>query len=363
MELGRDGEATDSLKRALEVCEVLEDPGLFFGTSASLAWHLAHMGDLNGALERIQAARDRMPGSAGPRRESYLAMCHTDALIRHRRPVEEVIAAAEPALMIGRELQMDFHYMTVTRTNVAEALINTGRVHRAAELLAQFSISDTYDHWSLRWISAEVAIAEGRLDDGLTAFLALEGTGNGPENHLNSAHWIAIAQLWKGDPAAAWAAVIPAMEGLLESATLADYGGSFATAARAAADLARRPDGRDHAQHLRATLDGLRGRALVDPLGPGPAPIVRPAVTAQWHAELARIDDLDTVEQWSLAATSWDAFSSPHDAAYCRWRASQVALREGQGAVAARLLKRAATEAREHVPLQAAIRATGQARA
>ena len=48
----------------------------------------------------------------------------------------------------------------------------------------------------------------------------------------------------------------------------------------------------------------------------------------------------------------------PHEAAYCRWRAAQAALRDGQGTVAARLLKRAAADAREHVPLSQAIAAT-----
>ena len=77
-----------------------------------------------------------------------------------------------------------------------------------------------------------------------------------------------------------------------------------------------------------------------------------------WEAELARLEDTGSVDQWARAATGWDRLTRPHDAAYCRWRAAQVALREGQGTVAARLLKRAATAAREHVPLSHAIAAT-----
>ena len=48
----------------------------------------------------------------------------------------------------------------------------------------------------------------------------------------------------------------------------------------------------------------------------------------------------------------------PHDAAYCRWRGAEVALATGQATVAGRLLRRATTDAREHVPLTRAIGAT-----
>ena len=65
-----------------------------------------------------------------------------------------------------------------------------------------------------------------------------------------------------------------------------------------------------------------------------------------------------TVAGWSSAATEWDALGWRHDAAYCRWRAAQVALAVGQGTVAGRLLRRAAADARQHAPLSAAIAAT-----
>jgi hypothetical protein len=60
------------------------------------------------------------------------------------------------------------------------------------------------------------------------------------------------------------------------------------------------------------------------------------------------------------AATAWGHLGRPHAAAYCRWRAAQVALREGRGVVAARLLRRAASDAREHVPLSRAIAETSR---
>ena len=71
--------------------------------------------------------------------------------------------------------------------------------------------------------------------------------------------------------------------------------------------------------------------------------------------ELARLHGTDTVDSWLMAARDWDQLDRPHDSAYCRWRAAQVALREGRGTLAVRLLRKAAVDAREHVPLSEAI--------
>ena len=94
----------------------------------------------------------------------------------------------------------------------------------------------------------------------------------------------------------------------------------------------------------------MRRRARCDPLDPQRSSAgVAAGVT--WDAELVRARGTDTVDQWSRAAVAWGHLGRPHAAAYCRWRAAQVALREGRGAVADRLLRRAAADAREHVPL------------
>ena len=84
-----------------------------------------------------------------------------------------------------------------------------------------------------------------------------------------------------------------------------------------------------------------RGSVMADALGN----------EAMWEAELSRLvrgarpRPLDPGQQRAGTPSA-----RPHDAAYCRWRAAQVALRDGQGTVAARLLKRAATDAVQHVP-------------
>lgn len=353
MDAARDAEAMVALARALATCDALDDDDLYYGTAATLGWCKAYLGDLEGASAVFDDARARVPVPTDPRREAYMAMCHTDALIQHRRPAEEVMAAAQRAIEMGREWDMDFHLLTLTRANVVDALVKTGRIHEAAEIHRTLPISDRYDHWPVTWMAGEIAIAEGRLSEAVRAFRGLEATGQSPINRMHRAHGVAIAQVWLHEPRRAWDELVPALEALLDQPGVAWACGAYVTAARAGADITERWP--DSARDVSEALRSLRGRACADPLGPAPAPLVRDACTEVWDAELARTGRVDSCDQWVRAASSWDRVRSPHDAAYCRWRGAQVALREGRGTVAGRLLGRAATDAREHVPLSEAI--------
>jgi hypothetical protein len=66
-----------------------------------------------------------------------------------------------------------------------------------------------------------------------------------------------------------------------------------------------------------------------------------------WKGELSRFTKAPSPEPWLAAAVEWDRLARPHDAAYCRWRGAEAALATGQGTVAARLLNRAARDARQ----------------
>ena len=110
---------------------------------------------------------------------------------------------------------------------------------------------------------------------------------------------------------------------------------------------------------LLTTLQELRGRTSRDPFEPSRFFAARPAHAAAWAAESARLVGRQSLELWAAAARHWDRLGRPHDAAYCRWRGAQVALAGGQRTIALRLLRRAAGEAREHLPLSSAITETG----
>ena len=75
----------------------------------------------------------------------------------------------------------------------------------------------------------------------------------------------------------------------------------------------------------------LRDGAVDDPFEPLPADPARAALASAWTAETLRLAGRATVETWVAAARGWDRLSRPHEAAYCRWRAAEVALRTGHG--------------------------------
>jgi hypothetical protein len=128
-------------------------------------------------------------------------------------------------------------------------------------------------------------------------------------------------------------------------------------ALRTAADLAELAEGRETGLGVLARLTELRERGT-DPLGPDQAYADRAALAASWTAEALRLEGRASVQAWLAAATHWHRGRRPHETAYCRWRAAEVASRGGELGVATRLLRAARRDAREHVPLLRAIDAT-----
>ena len=353
IDLGRYEEAMQDLGRALDACEVLGDAALFFHTSATLGWHRGHLGDLAGALDCFRAARLRMPEPSDPWLEAYLAMMETDVLLQHHRPPEEVELAAGRALGVARKWEMSFHVLTLVRANVVESYLDAGRVEEAAARLAEVPSTGSYDDWPGLWMTARVALVQGRLDDAAEVIHRLLAAGNSPPTMLQRAVWEAMTLLWSGRPADAWAALHDPLEAMLDNRGIGDFWMAFLVLARAGADRAALGDGSTTAE-----LVELRRRALVDPLDPGRGPPVRVAAGLTWDAELSRLAGTDSARTWGWAGSAWDLHGRPHLAAYCRWRAAQCAIRDGERTLAARQLSRAAADAREHVLLSEAIAAT-----
>jgi DNA-binding CsgD family transcriptional regulator len=95
-----------------------------------------------------------------------------------------------------------------------------------------------------------------------------------------------------------------------------------------------------------------------DPNGLEPDP-VRPAAAAEkltWQAEWSRLQGESNPSVWEQAAATWDAIARPHTAAYARWRQAPALLTmPGGRASAAAVLRAAARQATQHVPLSNAI--------
>jgi hypothetical protein len=159
----------------------------------------------------------------------------------------------------------------------------------------------------------------------------------------------ALCDLWRGLPAQALERIGDGIVG--ETATSwSPYTGSLlCLAARAGADVAEADPSRRAV--LAARLSAWQRQWSTDPLAPEAAHAAAPATRSTWRAELARLHGVAQLQHWIGAAEQWDLVGRPHEAAYSRWRAGELALDDGRGTLARRLLRRAHAQARGHVPL------------
>jgi hypothetical protein len=357
--LNREGQfaaASEVLDEASHALDGLDGGPLLRGLEASLAWQTAVTGDIEAGLARIRAVSSVRTSTPEPERDLYVALTHSDLLLMAGRPAPEVVAVAEQALAGARSWDLRGFEVTVLTFNAALAWCRAGRVARAAALVDPESDREaTTEDWLLRLSRANVALLRGRADEAadLVASLAVLPWTEGDRDVVLIQ---ALIDLWRGRPADATARLLAYLDGAPVVLVPGTRGTLLTTLAWAAADETSSPQHTRHRGVLHSSVAALPGQHA-DPFGPRAVPVDR-AARWQWVAELARLEGTATVEAWTRAATEWDAFARPHDASYCRWRGAQTALAAGQATVAGRLLRRAAHDAREHVPLAAAIAET-----
>jgi hypothetical protein len=167
----------------------------------------------------------------------------------------------------------------------------------------------------------------------------------------------ALCDLWRGLPAEALDRIGTGIDGETVTSWSPYTGSLLCLAARAAADVAEADPARRAV--LGAQLAAWHEQWSTDPLAPEAVHAAAAATRSTWRAELARLHGVARLEHWVGAAEQWDLVGRPHEAAYARWRAAELALREGRGTLARRVLRRAHAQARGHVPLLRAIEQTG----
>ncbi len=359
--LGREREGAAVIALAIEVSAGLGDTADYRTLLSVQAWSDARNGDLELALSRIQQAVDIELSEPDPRDEIYVAVNHTLILLLTAAGPDEVAAAARPGLEVAARWGLDTWPLSALRSNIAQAMRLAGQVRRAAELIDPITEGAPShllagDHA----VRAHLDVLRGRLDAATERFEALCAVPtDGFGDLIEFVEHVADADLWCGRPRACLDRAVATIRDTVTTSASAYVGGLFVLAARAAADLAdARTMTATTRRELLGELEDLLARAATDPFAVHPTIAGRPALAATWAAESARLAGTPSVERWVAAAREWDRLTRPHDASYCRWRAGEVALTTGQGTTAVRLLRRAEHDAREHVPLLAAIRRT-----
>ena len=358
--MGRYADAGEAVTAAADMSEALGDLRVYRGMVALQAWHEHMAGDPSAARASARKALDIELSEPDPRGDIWISVCLTDLLLTAEADPNEIAEAGSRGLRAGRDWDISAYTAALVRANVAEGWIRSGQVARAAGLIEGDPHSAgrvMLDTWPYHRIQVLVDVRRGELARAGATVTQLDALdvpqlGNRAELAISSGE----ADLWRSRPETALARAMPL---LLEAASqdASEFLGMLlAHAARASADLTGHSGSiADRARDLRR----LHATFSIDPFASTAVPGNRSATAATWAAELGRLEASDTVEMWAQATAEWNLLTRPHDAAYCRWRAAQVALREGHGTVAARLLKRAAQDAREHVPLSEAIAAAG----
>jgi tetratricopeptide (TPR) repeat protein len=355
VDLGRADEAAPIHDRAWEVNHAVGDVRQERALMAERAWHLFEAGHRRQAVDTVTAATLLQTPVPDPFGEVTLAKHCADLLVETGAPAPDVVAVARRGLAIAEECVLDSSDVSWLRSDISTALSRSGDIEAAAELIDPLTDGDmARQHHAVDLARADLDIRRGRLED---ARARVERAQRRPAPSVDvRSRWVGLRaeiELWEGHPDLALDVIQTLLEELVVLAEVLYAGRYFILLARAAADEANGQHSDSQARNRCARrLQDLRANAVRDPLAHDPGH------AATWLAELARVAGTATLEDWAKAATEWDRLSRPHDAAYCRWRAAQLALAIGQGSVAARLLRRAAADAGQHVLLRQVIAAT-----
>lgn len=321
-----------------------------------VAWHQAVTRGLAHGSSTMDRARSLLPSLEDPTGDVWLAVIWTDVLLVLGAGAAEVEAAGRDSLALAEEQGIEDFGPVLVRYNITSALIRDGRLEEATAVLGHEAEGPVdLDRAPFVLARALLDALAGRMDAATRAVETLWREAADAQSDLELVSTIAVFDLWSARPSRAWTRTQQALASQASSTPVALLLPVLVLAARAAADLAV-ADTAEHAQLL-IRLGDMRARAETSGL-PEQGWATFRALDRTWSAELARLEGKDLVREWVDGATEWERLRRPHDVAYCRWRAAQVALRAGQGTAAARLLRQATTDAHGHAPLLAAISAT-----
>ncbi|MCW2739196.1 AAA family ATPase [Nocardioides sp.] len=351
--MGRSAESRAVAYEEVDAARQLGDPILLRDALMRVAWHVG----IGGELHRGQALLARAGVESGalddPLGDVRCGVYATDMFLTCGAPADDVVTAGRPALDVARAHDLDNPQVMLVRVNVAFSLLRGGRVADAEDVIATPADAPfELDRWPLHTARA---VIDSRRGLSTSAMDRLEEIWTEPSTSapldLEFLAWASDVAWWAGAAEQALTRLVAPLVDVAESAAVRLLAPTLVVAARVAAGV----DDRDALARL-ADVAGRSG--LLDEDHRTDPHLAAHRVT--FAAELASATSEKTVERWAAAAAAWVTLRAPHDAAYCRWQGAQAASRVGQGTVAARLLKRAAREAREHVPLSEAIARTAQ---
>jgi hypothetical protein len=354
MEVGRYDDAMSLARAAVRAAPSVGDRLLHRHLLTSLAWHEGLDGTHRATLDLLAHGQALVPAGTDPVGDIRAAVMATDVLLMCGRPAEEVEQAARPGLAVALEWGIDNEASMILVSNLATAMLRAGLVARAEAVLADpLDRPPDPDHWPVDSLRASVDARKGSLPAAAERIRVALGVGAPDEIDLETLCEGADIDFWCHEVRFTLPRLLTELGVVVDTAPVRILLPALVAAARGAAEesLAGEAGALDPVRDLVSRVSHrLRPADARDPQ-------VRTHLGTA-AAELARAARRDRLATWADAARGWDGLGRPHDVAYCRWRGAQVALREGQTTAATKLLRRAARDAREHVPLSAAITRT-----
>ena len=355
--LGRYDEGFALARTAVEVAATLDDRRLLRNQLISLGWHEGVEGAVSTTFDLLAQGRALLPEDADPIGDIRSAMNATHVLLICGGALNDIEEAARASLKAARAWGIDNESAIALTSHLATARLHAGLV---ADAEAAIDVADggppNCDRWPVELVRAAVDARKGLLSSAAERVQRLlREVLVDDEVDLEVLCVAADIDIWGGTVHVTLPRLLRDLEKVVNSSPVRMVAPALLSAARGVAEeaLLGHPARTAAVSSVRDMVS--RTSLRLRPLDKGAVHLRAHIVTAQ--AELARAVCEDRVTVWADAATLWDALGRPHDAAYCRWRGAQVALRDRQGMLAARMLKRAATDAREHVPLSKAITA------
>jgi tetratricopeptide (TPR) repeat protein len=366
LQSGRYDDAKAAVRRRQELFGAEVDPRTRRRWEASTIWFAAHDGDLDRAVATARDVLDDPCAGQDPFADLTIAANATGVMTFANEPPSSIEEMACRTLVTADANNLTESYPTVlVRVNVAVAHLNAGGLVRAREVLAPVTgTPPSLNTADAHVVLAAIELREGRSDTALDRWRrAYDQVSNHNQNWAEGVHWYVEGLLWTGHVDAALELLDEGLEVSLPTEAAMNTAPLLCLRARASADRLDR-EGAAEVERVAAAqqLHRLAAGVLRDPFEARAPYAALPAMGHLWRAELARACGDPAVHLWVAAATAFDRLGWPHDAAYCRWRAAGSARQLGEGTRAARLLARAAAQARHHAPLSAAIAATATTR-
>jgi DNA-binding CsgD family transcriptional regulator len=368
---GRLTEAAEATARAAVVAEHAGERAALLEILAVQAWDEMAAGEGEPAAERMRVLRQRLTDRDEPRVHVFLAVVHTDMLLKLGR-ITEVEAAGAAALQAAVIYGIEQSYEAAgLRANVCEALTELGAIDAAGYRIGrESSKTPNISSRPIYELRAILEMLRGNLDDAHQRWsdlhrLAPTRLGLQVENEAGEIElelWLGLPDVAFGHAHSLLVRLAQANHGTLAGPLITFAGPLLILAQRACADLAEQArvdhdaDAVNSAHENADQLVELHHGLTPDPFTEGPLRPTSIADHASWNAEWSRLRGASDPALWEQAANEWDALTRPHRAAYARWRQAEALLAQHNGRTNARVaLQTAARQAAQHVPLSDAI--------